>query len=275
MKRQTAKVHPFRLYQGVRTRGSVMPMHAHDEAQLTFVASGTMQILTASGRWLVPPQLAVWAPAGVPHQVEVLSRSEFLIMYWQPWALRSWSSSKSLGRAFALRVTTLLRALIAAAFASDTSRAKTELIVQLVLHELTEAPDAPTFLPLPTSSIARRLADLAFADHRNRLSVTELASRAATSVRTVSRLFPAETGMTFKAWRQRARIVQTIEHLAAGAAISKVSANAGFASTAAFSFAFRQVTMMTPTTFLDGWQPDTRAHAAITAEALRPTVPGR
>ena len=144
----------------------------------------------------------------------------------------------------------------------------------LVLHELTEAPDAPTFLPLPTSTIARRLADLAFADHRNRLSVIELASRAATSVRTISRLFPAETGMTFKAWRQRARIVQTIDHLAAGTAISQVSANAGFASTAAFSFAFRQVTTMTPTTFLAGWQPDTSAHAAVTAGTLRPTVPG-
>ena len=274
MKRQNAEQPLFRLYQGFRARGAVMPMHAHDEAQLTFVASGMMQILTASGRWLVPPQLAVWAPAGVPHQVEVLSRSEFLIIYWQPSALRSWSSSQSLGRAFALRVTTLLRALIAAVFAGDTSQAKTELIVRLVLHELTEAPDAPTFLPLPASTVGRRLADLAFADHRNRLSILELASRAATSVRTASRLFPAETGMTFKAWRQRARIVRTIDHLAAGATISQVSANAGFASSAAFSFAFRQVTTVTPTTFLAGWQTDAGAHAAVTAGMLRPTVPG-
>ena len=254
MKRQTAELPPFRLYRGVKTRGSVMPMHAHDEAQLTFVASGTMQILTSSGRWLVPPQLAVWAPAGVPHQVEVLSRSEFWIIYWQPSALRIWSPSQALGRAFALRVTALLRALIAAAFTNDTSPAKMELIVRLVLHELTEAPDAPTFLPLPASTVGRRLAGLAFADHRNRLSVLELASRAATSVRTISRLFPVETGMTFKAWRQRARIVRAIDQLSHGDAVSRVSVDAGFASTAAFSFAFRQVTAMTPTAFLDAWK---------------------
>ena len=231
-----------------------MPMHAHDEAQLTFVTSGTMQILTAAGRWLVPPQLAVWAPAGVPHQVEVLSRCDFWIIYWQPSAARAWSPSRSLDRAFALRVTPLLRALIAAAFSEGVSLEKTELIVRLTLHELTEAPDAPTFLPVPASAVGQRLADLAFADHRNQLSILELASRAATSVRTVSRLFPAETGLTYKAWRQRARIVRAINQLSKGDTVSRVSVDAGFASTAAFSFAFRQVTALKPTAFLDEWR---------------------
>lgn len=110
--------------------------------------------------------------------------------------------------------------------------------------------DAPTFLPLPASVLGRRVADLALNDYRNRLSVGELASRAATSIRTLSRLFPAETGLTFKAWRQRARIVHAMDRLARGNAISVVSAQTGFASTATFSSAFRHVTAMTPTAFL-------------------------
>jgi methylphosphotriester-DNA--protein-cysteine methyltransferase len=64
-------------------------------------------------------------------------------------------------------------------------------------------------------------------------------------------VFPIETGLTYKAWRQRARIVLAIEQLSKGSAVSQVAANAGFASTAASSFAFRQVITMTPTTFLD------------------------
>ena len=227
-------------------------MHAHDEAQLTFAASGMMQVHTERGRWLVPPQLAVWAPAGVPHQVEVLSDAELWMIYWQPSAAREWAPTALLGRAFALRVTPLLRALIAAAFAAEATPDKTELIVRLILYELTETPDAPTFLPLPTSVVGRRVAELAFADQCNRLDIAELASRAATSVRTVSRLFPVETGLTFKTWRQRARIVRATDQLSAGDAIFQVSVDAGFASTAAFSFAFRQVTAMTPTTFIDG-----------------------
>ena len=41
-----------------------------------------------------------------------------------------------------------------------------------------------------------------------------------------------------------------MDRLARGNAITQVSADTDFASTAAFSCAFRQVTAMTPTTFL-------------------------
>ena len=252
--------HPFTIHRGTKPRGKGLPLHAHGEAQLTFAASGIVQIHTGAGRWLVPPQLAAWVPAGVPHRVEVLTDAELWTVHWQPSAAREWAPPTLPGRAFALRVTPLLRSLLAAGVAVETGPAKAELVVRLVLHELTETVDAPTFLPLPTSPVGRRVADLAFNDHRNRLDVAELASRAATSVRTVSRLFPTETGLTFKAWRQRARIVHAMDRLARGNAIARVSAESGFASTAAFSCAFRQVTAMTPTTFLG--RPDAAAASA-------------
>ena len=251
---------PFTIHRGAKLRGRGLPMHAHGEAQLTFAASGMVQVHTGEGRWLVPPQLAVWIPAGVPHRVEVLTAAELWMVHWQPSATSEWAPPTLPGRAFALRVTSLLRSLLDTAFAVDTGPEKAELVVRLMLHELTETADAPTFLPLPTSPVGRRVADLAFGDHRNTLDVSELASRAATSVRTVSRMFPAETGLTFKAWRQRARIVHAMDRLARGNAIARVSAESGFASTAAFSAAFRQVTAMTPTTFLG--RPDTATASA-------------
>ena len=136
----------------------------------------------------------------------------------------------SLDRPFALRVSPLLRALILAAFVADANPDKTGLVVRLILHELTETPDAPTFLPLPASAIGRCIADLALADSRGHLDIGDLASRAATSVRTISRLFPIETRLTFKAWRQRARIVLAIDRLSAGSPVAQVAADAGFAS---------------------------------------------
>lgn len=227
-------------------------MHAHQEAQLTFAASGMVQVHTGEGRWLIPPQLAVWVPEGVLHRVEVLSDAELWMVHWMPSTIRKWVPQPLPPRAFALRVTPLLYALLAAVFTPGVGSepGKSELLVRLMLHELTETVDAPTFLPMPSSRAGRRVADLALADHRNRLGLSELASRAATSVRTASRLFPAETGLTFKAWRQRARIVCAMDRLARGNPIGRVSADLGFASTAAFSCAFRQVTAMSPTTFL-------------------------
>ncbi|UXH77566.1 helix-turn-helix transcriptional regulator [Roseateles amylovorans] len=226
-------------------------MHTHDAGQLTFAASGMVQVHTDDGRWLVPPQLAVWVPAGAAHRVEALTDAELWIVHWQQAAVLEWAPPTLLDRrAFALRIGPLLRALLEAAFATELAPDKTELVIRLMLHELTETADAPTFLPWPVSPVGRRMAELAFADPRNRLSFSELASRAATSVRSASRVFPAETGLTFKTWRQRARIVRAIDRLARGEPIARVSQESGFASAAAFSFAFRQVTAMAPTEFL-------------------------
>lgn len=241
---------PFTLHRGLKSRGGGEAVHSHGEAQLTFVASGIVQVHTDEGRWLVPSQIGVWIPAEVSHRVEVLTDAELWMVHWEPLVAQAWSPSTQLNRAFALRVTPLMSSLLNAAFASDMTVGKTELVVRLMLHELTETTHAPTFLPLPKSAIGLRVADIASGDYRNQLSVAEVASRAATSVRTLSRLYLAETGMTFKAWRQRARIVHAIDRLARGKAIARVSSELGFSSAASFSCAFRQVTNMTPTAYL-------------------------
>lgn len=240
----------FLVQRGTKRRGMGLARHAHEESQLTYAASGMVQVYTDEGRWLVPPQLAVWIPAGVQHRVELLTDAELWMVHWQPLAEKAWAPPTLQDRSFALQVTPLLRSLLTAAFTADAVPQKAELIGRLMLHELTETAHAPTFLPMPTSPAGRRVADLAIADHRNRQDLGALASRAATSVRTVSRLFTAETGLSFKTWRQRARIVHAMNRLARGEAIAKVSADCGFASTAAFSWAFRQVTEMTPTSFI-------------------------
>ncbi|MET0319325.1 MAG: helix-turn-helix transcriptional regulator [Duganella sp.] len=245
---------PFTLHRGSKPRGGAAPLHSHEQAQLTFARSGMVEVHTAAGRWLVPSQLGVWVPAGVPHRVEVLTDAELWMVHWEPAAAQAWAPATRLDRPFALRVTPLLRALLDAAFAADAGRHgsadKTALAVRLMLHELTDTADAPTFLPLPTSAVGLRIVAVASSDVRNELGVDAIAARAATSVRTISRLFLAETGLSFKVWRQRARIVQAMDRLGRGKAIAQVANELGFASTASFSAAFRQVTAMTPTAFL-------------------------
>jgi AraC-like DNA-binding protein len=242
----------FKIHRALKPKGSELPHHVHDEGQLTFAASGTVQVHTDEGVWLVPPQLVAWVPAGVPHRLEILTDAELWIILWRKEAIRDWAPASFPGRAFVSQVTPLLRALLDEAVSVDPASEKAELMVRLALHELTVLQDAPTFLPMPKSALGRRLADLALADYRNGLEVSVLASRAATSVRSASRLFPLETGMTLKAWRQRARIVWAMEQLSRGKTIPAVAAQAGFASTAAFSAAFRQVTATTPTAFQAG-----------------------
>jgi transcriptional regulator GlxA family with amidase domain len=78
-----------------------------------------------------------------------------------------------------------------------------------------------------------------------------VAEKIGTSARTLSRLFPAETELSFKSWCQRARIAAAIERLstATNVSIKQVAGELGYASLPAFSHAFRQVTGRTPSDF--------------------------
>src|SRR4051812_1047308 len=63
-------------------RGTRLDTHAHREAQLVYAAAGTMQVTTPNGRWLVPPDRAVWVPAQLPHAIDVLADIEMRSLYF-------------------------------------------------------------------------------------------------------------------------------------------------------------------------------------------------
>ena len=81
--------------------------------------------------------------------------------------------------------------------------------------------------------------------------IETLAREVGTSARTLSRLFSSETKLSFKSWRQRARIAAAIERLSmhADVSVKQLASELGYASVPAFSHAFRQVTGKTPTEF--------------------------
>ncbi|MEI4488954.1 helix-turn-helix transcriptional regulator [Frigidibacter sp. MR17.14] len=242
------------LHRVLKRRAEALPEHAHDQAQLTFVTSGMVQLRTERGVWLLPPQLAAWVPPGMPHRLEILTNAELLVVLWSPAALRAAKPDDFPEDDFVSPVSPLLRSLLEALAAADLVSERGRIMLGLVLHELRCVAQAPTYLPMPASEIGLRVAEIALGDHRNQLPLETLASRAATSVRTASRRFPEETGMTLKAWRQRARILWAVAELGRDKAISQVARETGFASTAAFSHAFRQVMSQTPSEFLASYQ---------------------
>ncbi len=232
-------------------RGAHLALHAHREAQLLFAARGVMQVTTPKGRWFVPPQRAVWLPPQIEHSVDMLGELEMRTLYVAPGWLRTHPEAKRLGREFVVVVGPLLRAVMLA-LSSGPDLRRTELLAQLALFELAEAEDAMTFVPMPADLRARRVANLVLADPSGGLELEDLARAAGVSQRTITRLFPAETTLTFKTWRQRARIMKAVEALGSGEGpIKRVSARLGFSSVAAFGYAFRQVMGMTPGEFLD------------------------
>ncbi|HEY4041833.1 MAG TPA: helix-turn-helix transcriptional regulator, partial [Rhodopila sp.] len=69
---------------------------------------------------------------------------------------------------------------------------------------------------------------------------------AGASVRTLARLFRAETGMSFQQWRRQLRMTEALARLAQGVPAARVAAGVGYASVPAFGAAFRETFGATP-----------------------------
>src|SRR6202046_5253750 len=63
-------------------KGVRLDTHMHREAQLVYAAKGTMQVTTPRGRWLVPPDRAVWVPARLGHAIDVLADIDMRTLYF-------------------------------------------------------------------------------------------------------------------------------------------------------------------------------------------------
>ncbi len=235
------------------SKGVRLDTHMHREAQLVYAARGTMQVTTPKGRWLVPPDRAVWVPARSEHAIDVLADIEMRTLYFDlAWLARE-DRSASLDAEFVVRVSPLLHQAILALFDGRNDPDRTALLIKLVMLELHQAEDSATFIPLPREPRCRRAADIVLGDPTGSHEIDTLAREVGTSSRTLSRLFASETQLSFKSWCQRARIAAAIEKLSVDANLSvkQLAADLGYASVPAFSHAFRQVTGKTPTEFAE------------------------
>jgi AraC-like DNA-binding protein len=234
-------------------KGVRLDTHMHREAQLVYAARGTMQVTTPKGRWLVPPDRAVWVPARLEHSIDVLADIDMRTLYFDlAWLARE-QRSASLEAEFVVRVSPLLHQAILALFDGRNNPDRTELLVRLAVFELHHAEDSATFIPLPHEPRCRRAADIVLGDPTGVHEIETLAREVGTSARTLSRLFSSETQLSFKSWCQRARIAAAIERLSmeGNVSVKQLASELGYASVPAFSHAFRQVTGKTPTEFAE------------------------
>ena len=154
----------------------------------------------------MPPQHAVWLPPQMAHEVRmvgVTTRS----LYIEPAALLVDPPQDCQ----VVSVTPLMRQLLMAAVDMPLDydeQGRDGALVSLLLHELANLPPLPLHIPLPAD---RRLSELCqqFLQHPDAHDSPQAwASRLYMSIRSFSRLFRAQTGMSFSQWRQRALVGQ-------------------------------------------------------------------
>ena len=229
---------------GAEPAGQVYDFHTHYRTQLFQIVSGSLRLETDKGCFVVPPERAIFVPSGVSHRVTYLQPTERSYLFFRPDTVKHLPSTVSV-----IRTTTLLRELILAFLEYPRAEAGSppaERLVQVILDQLSASPIAPLYLPMPSTIRLRSIAVELRNDPGRDVALSELARRAAMSPRSFQRHFQAETGLTFRAWRQQAKLVKAVEWLAAARSVGDIAFLLGYSGSSAFVAAFREAFGVSP-----------------------------
>ena len=224
--------------------GHWLDEHSHPWAQLVYAAEGVMQVATPQAAWLAPPTRAIWVPGGVPHRIDMRGRVAMRTLYLAPT-----DGDPRLAACRAIEVKPLLRELILHIVRLgmlDPRRPDHARMEGLLVDLLAESQTAPLQLPLPRDSRALAFAQRILGQPGAEVTLAELARGAGASLRTLQRLFLAETGLSLETWRGRARMQQAVVALSNGASVTGAALDSGYQSASAFIAAFKRAFGVTP-----------------------------
>jgi AraC-like DNA-binding protein/quercetin dioxygenase-like cupin family protein len=236
--------HPVRGIAQTFRSGSRLDRHTHPWAQLVYAVSGVMQVETPYAAWLVPPTRAIWVPPRMPHEIKMRGAVAMRTLYLTPH-----DPQGRFAQCRALEVAPLLRELILhivrlGMLAQDN--VEHERLGGLLIDLLAVDETPPLELPLPKDPRARGLAERILAAPGDEATLADLAKGSGASLRTLQRLFMAETGLPLEPWRCRARMQQGLVSLSAGASVTAAALECGYQSVSAFIAAFKRAFGVTP-----------------------------
>ena len=230
------------------TKGETLPLHRHRRAQLVYASSGVMTVSTHLAAYVVPPQRAVWMPAGAAHRIDARNAVTMRTLYIEP------SASVNLpSEVCVLQITPLLRELIITAVEAGPQyelNSPQARIMSVILDQISLQPVASLALPMPTEPRLLRVVQALIANPADSRELGDWAASVGASKRTLGRLFTAQTGLSFQAWRQQRRLLRALELLAAGNRVTDIALELGYDNTSAFIAMFRRCMGTTPRHYL-------------------------
>lgn len=230
-------------------QGSSTGWHEHPIHQLVHAAAGVMRVRTRRGTWVVPPRRAVWVPAGLEHEVQMVSSVAMRTVYIVPGALPGAPPESCVVPVSPLLAELILEALrIPRPYPLGGAE---ERLFQVLLDRISFREVLPLELALPESPLLLRIARELQADPAGRRTLEEWASASGMSARTLARDFRRETRLSFGAWRAQLRLLRALELLASGSSVTDAALELGYEGTSAFISAFRRHMGTTPARYFD------------------------
>jgi AraC-like DNA-binding protein/quercetin dioxygenase-like cupin family protein len=236
---------PFAAMAKSFTDGFEIAPHSHERDQLIYAVSGLMRVRTEHAAWIVPPDRAVYVPAGTTHALVMRGAVEMRTLYI------AHDSHADLPRsASVLAVSNLLRELVLALIGEPLlydASGRGGAIVSLIVSEIMRAERLPLVIPMPRDERLHRVCTRLLTDPADRRTLAGWSEIAGASARTLDRLFKSELSLSFTAWRQRVRFHNALEAITRNEPIERIAADNGYRSPSAFSAAFKSLMGHAPT----------------------------
>lgn len=239
--------------------GYHVPDHHHSRSQLLHALTGVVLVSTQFGRWMVPPDHAMWIPAGVEHAVDMLGNVSMRSIYVVPDSIGGLPA-----RLRVVGVGDLMRSLIVEAVALPDEAVpsrRSRLLLNLLLHEIPTMPERPLGLPFPADPKIAALCRRFVAAPSPHATIDEWAETAGMSRRTFTRVFQRQTGLSLSTWRQQALLFAALPRLADGEPVTRVALDLGYDSVPAFTTMFKRMLGTSPRSYLRGAREPERISA--------------
>ena len=229
-------------------------MHQHNKGQLLYAPQGSMRFALEHSICILPPTKAVWIPAHTLHRAMMTNVVAYRSLYFD---CAAWQCPDDI---IMIEVDELLKALIdkMALWAWDKPDCEMKNTTALFWEEFYLAKRHSFQLPLPTDRRLKLFRQQVMQETFLPPEISLLAAAVGASTKTVTRLFKAETGMSYQDWKQQWRLLKAIDLLSRGMQVSAVAYWLAFSSDSAFIAFFKQQTGQTPLGFMKnkaGYEP--------------------
>ncbi|MBY6093107.1 AraC family transcriptional regulator [Maritimibacter alkaliphilus] len=223
--------------------------HRHAEMQILYLLDGLLSLTIDSRSHLVTRGHAVWIPSTAAHQVHASKPSAVMSAYLEP---AEWDAITPfpMGSFASPTAGVLLEKLINTS-PEHRSRHVDEAVLTLLQDETsTELPLALSVSMPKDPRLLTVCRELLRAPQKWQRKA-ELAAVGNMSVRTMSRLFRAELGLTYSEWAQDMLVHRAIAMLQDGMPVTTVAFDLSYDSHSAFTAMSRRLTGRSPSEWRD------------------------
>jgi AraC-like DNA-binding protein len=240
--------------------------HAHLRHQLLYASAGALELVTADGRWWLPPERAAWIRGGTVHRVVVRRLASLRTVYLDPALLTGPAAEVRVFQVGALARLMLQEAMRWGPDHPSTDRLAGRFFPALAaLAEEWMGHAVDLRLPRAQSPELQRALDLTVAHLSDpRLNAVDVARQAGLSSRTLARRCRSELGIPWRQVVQRARLLHAMDRLTdPDTSVTEVCYAVGYQSLGTFSSAFRALVGESPRQFQARLEPGSTSAPAV------------